>query len=156
MINNHSKLPLNRDSITTSLLSSVNIKESDILNILKSLDANKAHGHDDISIRMLKLSHKSILKPLKLLFENCLRTGIFPDQWKKANIVPIHKKGDKQLLKNYRPVSLLPICGKVFERIIFNDLFKYFKENNLLSLHQSGFIPGDLCVQQLIAITHET
>ena len=104
---------------------------------------------------MLKLSHKSILKPLKLLFENCLRTGIFPDQWKKANIVPIHKKGDKQLLKNYRPVSLLPICGKVFERIIFNDLFKYFKENNLLSPHQSGFIPGDSCVQQLIAITHE-
>ena len=57
LINNHRKLPLNRDSITTSLLSSVNIKESDILNILKSLDAKKAHGHDDISIRMLKLPH---------------------------------------------------------------------------------------------------
>ena len=72
---------------------------------------SKAYGHDDILIRMLKLSSKSILKPLKLLFENCLRTGIFPDQWKKANIVSIHKKGDKQLFKNYRPVSLLPICG---------------------------------------------
>ena len=118
LINNHSKLPLNRDSITTSLLSSVSIKESDILSILKSLDANRAHGHDDISIRMLQLSNKSILKPLKLLFENCLRTGIFPEQWKKANIVPIHKKGDKQLLENYRTVSLLPICAKVFERII--------------------------------------
>ena len=137
------------------MLSSVNIKESDILDILKYLDANKAHGHDNISIRILKLSHKLILKLLKLLFENCLRTGIFPDQWKIANIVPIHKKGDKQLLKNYRSVSLLPICGKVFQRIIFNDLFKYFKENNLLSPHQSGFIPGDSCVQQLIAITHE-
>ena len=96
---------------------------------------SKAYGHDDILIRMLKLSSKSILKPLKLLFENCLRTGIFPDQWKKANIVPIHKKGDKQLFKNYRPVSLLPICAWVFERIIFNGLFKYFKENNLLSPH---------------------
>ena len=50
---------------------------------------------------------------------------------------------------------MLPICGKVFERIIFNDLYKDFKENNLLSPHQSGFIPGDSCVQQLIAITHE-
>ena len=154
LINNHSKLPLNRASITTSFLSFVSIKESDILSILKSLDANKAHGHDDISIRMLKLFSTSILKPCKLLFENCLRTGIFPGQWKKANIVPI-QKGDKQLLKNYRPVSLLPICGKVFERIIFNDLYKDFKENNLLSPHQSGFIPGDSCVQQLIAITHE-
>ena len=50
---------------------------------------------------------------------------------------------------------MLPICGKVFEHIIFNGLLKYFKENNLLSPHQSGFITGDSCVQQLIAITHE-
>ena len=140
---------------TTSLLSSVNIKESDILNILKSLDANKAHGHDDISIRMLKLSQKSILKPLKLILENCLKTRLFPDQWKKANVVPIHKKGDKQLTENYRPVSLLTICGKVFERLIFNSLFNYFIENNLLSPHQSGFIPGDSCAQKRISIIHE-
>ena len=80
---------------------------------------------------MLKLSHKSILKPLKLsanckLFENFLQTGIFPHQWEKAS-VPVHKKGDKQVLKNYRLVSLLPFYRKIFERIIFNDLFKYFK-----------------------------
>ena len=137
------------------MLDSIDIKESDILNILKSIDANKAHGHDDISIRMLNLSQKSILKPLKLIFKNCLRTRLFPDQWEKANVVPIHKKGDKQLIENYRPVSLLPICGKVFERLIFNSLFNYFIENNLLSPHQSGFIPGDSCVQQLISITHE-
>ena len=140
---------------TTSLLSSIDIKESDILNIVKSLDANKAHGHDDISIRMLKLSQKSILNPLKLIFENYLRTRLFPDQWKKANVVPIHKKGDKQLIENYRPASLLPICGKVFERLIFSSWFNYFTESHLLSPHQSGFIPGDSCVQQLISITHE-
>ena len=65
-------LPLNRASTKTKLLSSVNIKKSDILNILKSLDVNKAHGSDGISIRIFKLSYKSILKLLKLLFENCL------------------------------------------------------------------------------------
>ena len=91
---------------------------------------------------MLKLSKKSILKPLKLIFENCLRTRLFPDQWKKANVL-IHKKGDKQLIENYRGVSLLPICGKIFERLIFNSLFNYFIENNLLSLHQSGFVPSE-------------
>ena len=95
------------------------------------------------------------MKPLKLIFENCLRTILFPDHWKKANVVPIHKKGDKQLIENYRPVSLLPICGKVFERLIFNSLFNYFIKNNLLSPHQSSFIPDDSCVQQLISITHE-
>ena len=155
VIDNNSKLPMNQAPYTTSLLSSVDIKESDILNILKSLDANKAHGHDDISIRMLKLTQKSILKPLKLIFENCLRTRLFPDQWKKANVVPIHKKGDKQLTEYYRPVSLLPICGKVRERLIFNSFFNYFIENNLLSPHQSDIIPGDSCVQQLISVTHE-
>ena len=72
-INSSSELLLNRVSIATSLLSTLNINESDILGILKSLDVKKFHGHDDTSIRMLDLSHKSILKPLKILFENCLR-----------------------------------------------------------------------------------
>ena len=58
-------------------------------------------------------------------------------------------------MENYRPVSLLPICGKIFDRLIFNSLFNYFIENNLLSPHQSGFIPGDSCVQKLISISHE-
>ena len=67
----------------TSFLSSVDIKELDILNILKSLDVNKAHGHDDISVRMLKLFQKSILNPLKLIFENCLRTKRCPNSQKR-------------------------------------------------------------------------
>ena len=141
---------MNQASYTTSVLSSVDIKEAGILNILKSLDAIKAHGHDDILVRMLRLSQKSILKLLKLIFENCLRTRLFPDQWKNANVVPIHKKCDKQLKKI---VSLLPICGKLFEGLIFNGWFNYFMENNILSLPQSGFIPGDSCVQRLISIT---
>ena len=73
----------------------------------------------------------------------------------KGNVVQIHKKVDKQLIENYKPVSLLPICGKIFERLIFNSLHNYFIENNLLSPHQSDFIPGDSPVQQLISITHE-
>ena len=68
---------------------------------------------------------------------------------------PVHKKSDKQILKNYRPVSLLPICGKVFERLIYNSLFEYFIENDLISPNQSGFKPGDSCTNQLISITHE-
>ena len=58
-------------------------------------------------------------------------------------------------LKNYRPISLLPICAKNFERLIYNDLFIFFTDNNLISPNQSGFRPGDSCVNQLIAITHE-
>ena len=85
---------------------------------------------------------KSICKPLDLNLQSCIKQGKFPTEWKKANVVPVHKKEDKQILKNYRPVSLLPICGKIFERLIYNNLFEYFIENDLISQNQSGFKPG--------------
>ena len=108
-----------------------------------------------ISIRMLKICDKSICKPLKLIFQSCIKHGKFPNEWKMANVVPVHKKSDKQILENYRPVSLLPICGKVFERLIYNSLFEYFIQNDLISPYQSGFKLGDSCTNQLISITHE-
>ena len=65
------------------------------------------------------------------------------------------QKSDKQLLKNYRPISLLPIFGKNFERIIYNNIFEYLTTNKLMSDSQSGFKPGDSCVNQLLSIPHE-
>ena len=58
-------------------------------------------------------------------------------------------------MENYRPVSLLPICGKIFERLIYNSLFEFFIANELISSNQSGFKPGDSCINQLLSITHE-
>ena len=98
--------------------------------IIQNLDANKAHGHDQISIRMLKILGKTICERLECIFREFLNTGLFPLEWKKANLVPVYKKGDKQSLKSYRPISLLPICGKIFEKVIFNGMFKFFNENN--------------------------
>ena len=65
------------------------------------------------------------------------------------------KKLDKQFIKKYLPVSLLPICSKGFDKVIFNSLFKYLDDNNLLTSNQSGFWPGDSCVHQLLSITNE-
>ena len=67
----------------------------------------------------------------------------------------MHKKGDKQLLENYRPVSLLPIFGKVFEKILYNNIFEYLQENNLLCVNQCGFRPFHSCEYQLVSIAHE-
>ena len=92
---------------------------------------------------MLKICGDSIYVPLKMIFKQTLFTAVFPPELKKENIVTIHKKGDKQNIKNYRPVSLLPICGKVFQRLIFNEVFIYFSANKLISKNQSGFHPGD-------------
>ena len=141
--------------VTETKLSSFDIEDEDIYKIIKTLDINKAHGHDEVSIRMLKLCDKSIVKPLSIIFKNCKIKKTFPNLWKKANVVPIHKKGEKDLIKNYRPVSLLPIFGKFFERLIFNSLFKYIDENELLNPNQSGFRPFDSCVNQLLSINHE-
>ena len=82
-------------------------------------------------------------------------TGTFPNDWKKGIVVPVFKKGDKQILKNYRPISLLPVCGKIFEKLIFNKMFKFFIEKDLISPNQSGFKPGDSCINQILSITHE-
>ena len=139
---------------STERISSFDISKDEITKI-RSLDPNKDHAHDGISIHMLKLCASSISKPLFLLFKHSLENECFPNEWKKANVVPIHKKADKQLIQNYRPVSLLPICGKVFEKLIFNSLFKHLDNNNLLNPHQSGFRPGDSCVHQLLSITRD-
>ena len=120
-------------------VSTVTFSSDDIATLIQNLDPNKAHEHDMLSIRMLKLCGKSICKLIDLIFQSCIKRGEFPTEWKKANVVPVHKKSDKQILKNYRPVSLLPICGKMFEHLLYNRLYEYFIENELISSGQSGF-----------------
>ena len=75
--------------------------------------------------------------------------------WKLAKVTPIFKKGDKQSTKNYRPISLLPICGKLFEKIIFNNLYPYLNSNKLITRNQSGFRPGDSTTNQLLFLIDE-
>ena len=125
LIRNDSELPTSLTFYTNNRLSTVSFSHEDVGKIIQNLNPNKAHGHDNISIHMLKICGSTIYRPLEIIFKEPLSTGLFPSEWKKGNIVPIHKKGDKQVLKNYCPDSLLPICGKVFERFIFNEMFSF-------------------------------
>ena len=97
----------------------------DINAFITRLNVKKAHGPDLISANMVKLCGQNLCVPLKIIFENILETGIFPDQWKEANVTPVHKRKDKQTVSNYRPFSLLPIFAKVFERIIYKNLYNF-------------------------------
>ena len=141
--------------LTGKRLSNVQISNENIIKIIHNLDPNQGHGHDMVSIQMLKLCGPSLCKPLSIIFKSCLSQMKFPMEWKKANMVPIHTKNDKQCIKNYRHVSLLPICSMIFERLLFNELYKFLNENDLLSSNQSGFRPGDSCINQLLSITLE-
>ena len=140
---------------TNVRINSFRINHDDISLIIKNLDSNKAYGCDNISIKMIQICGESIALPLKLLFETALKEKKFPDIWKLANVVPVHKKEEKKLLKNYRPISLLPIFSKIFERVIYNSLFNHFVCNKLSTPSQSGFLPGDSCIAQLLSIIHE-
>ena len=102
-LNNGSNLPHSLSNTLTIELSSFQFNEQDILKIIRALHVNKAHGCDDISICMIKTCDQSIAKLLSIIYQNCLNTGTFPDIWKKPNIVPLHSKGVKQVVNNYRP-----------------------------------------------------
>ena len=113
--------------LTDKRFDKITIKLDEIVSLIRNLNPNKASGSDGISGQMLILCDNSLGMPLKIIFENILLTSLYPEVWKLANVTPIFKKGDKQATKNYRPISLLPICGKIFEKIIFNNLYPYLK-----------------------------
>ena len=113
-------------------LNNTKFANMDILKILKTLDMKKVHGHDKVSIRIIKLCCDSIYKPIELIFPPCKRVfwkrvcfplcgKEFPSLW---NIVPIYKKNEKNLVINYRPVSLLAISSRLFETPFMNFSLK--------------------------------
>ena len=140
---------------TDKRLNTISFKDSDITSIIKSLKPSKTHGADDISIRMIQLCGDSITLSLTLIFKFSFMNGTFPDTWKMANIIPVHKKEEKNIVKNYRPISLLPIFAKVFEKLLFSSLFPHFHDNDLFTKCQSGFMSGDSCISQLLSIVDE-
>ena len=150
-LKNNTMLPTNQLFMTQATLRSLDFNGGEILKIIRALNINKAHGHDDISIRMIKICDESLLKLLLILFKNSLKLSCYPDIWKKSNIMLSHKKNDKQLLNNYRPISLLPIFGKTFEKIILNRIYDFLLKEELLNPNQSGFRPSDSCINQLLA-----
>jgi len=131
----------------------INININQIVSIISKINPKKGGGHDGISVAMLQLCASEVAIPLQIIFQKSINTGMFPDTWKRANVQPVHKKNDRQVKSNYRPISLLPICGKLLEKIVFDQVYFYLNSNNLLSKNQSGFRPGDSTIYQLISIT---
>ena len=145
----------NASTLTTNFISSIILKQNEVYDTLSSLDTSKACGPDLINPRLLKEAASIISYPLLKLFNRSLETATFPDVWKQANVSPVYKTGSRNEISNYRPISLLPITGKVMERCIFNRLMDHLNSNNFLCSNQSGFIPGDSTVNQLLDVTNQ-
>ena len=130
-------------------LESTTLSPDEVKCILKSLPVGKATGPDGVSNRILSELANGLSSPICDLFNQSLRQGDVPDCFKESHVCPIHKGGDQSLPSNYRPISLLSNLEKSLERAVFKYLYNHFRDNNILSSFQSGFIPGDYTVNQL-------
>ena len=152
-LQNNSTLPKSNTYHSENRLNDITFDNQKLLKIIQSLDANKAHGYDGISIRMLKLSSPSKIKPLLYHISGLHEIEYFP-RWLEKGKHWFIIKNNKQLVKNYRLVSLLRMCSKNFGRLTFDTIFNFMIQNNFLNNCQSGFRPNYFCVNQLISITH--
>jgi hypothetical protein len=133
-------------------LEHIEITEQDVEDVISGINTNKAYGPDNISPKLVKEAGPSIIKVLTRIFNKSLQLAKFPAIWKKANVLPIYKKAEDYITTNYRPVSLLSILAKIFEKIVFKYLYNYFRDHFLISIWQSGFVPGSSTITQFIEI----
>ena len=115
------------------------VTEQEVFDILFALDSKKSHGYDNLPVKLLKDAASFVCKPLLYIFNLSLETGIYPQALKMAKVTPIYKKGPKSDPGNYRPISVLPIIGKVLEKIVNDRLVDFFESNDIFYKHQYGF-----------------
>ena len=123
----------------SAALEDIDITEQDVYKLLCRTDPSKACGPDEIPGRLLKEKATCIAEPLTKLFNMSVQCGTLPSDWKKANVSPIFKKGNKHNPQNYRPISLTSLVIKVLERVLHNAIMDFLNENNLISNNQHGF-----------------
>ena len=151
--NSDKNIPLEQPFLQASL-DNIVLQQQEVLDLLKNLKTGKSPGPDSVTTKLLKEAGIGIVPSLTKLFNLSLSKGVFPQCWKQANVLPLHKKDDKSTITNYRPVSLLSCTSKIFEKAVFKHIYNYLRDNRLISIRQSGFIPGDSTICQLIHLYH--
>ena len=141
--------------LTDKRLEQIEVTPFQVSQVMHKLPTNKASGPDYIANKLLKITSDTLCYPLATLFNKSLSQTIYPVDWKISNVSAIFKRDIDVLKNNYRPISLLCCMSKVFERLVFNEMYAYFMENGLLTPRNSGFKKLDSTVNQLIHIIHK-
>ena len=127
------------------------VSEKEVIKVMKSLKPKKSHGIDGITSEVLKLGAEVLAVPSTYII-NSIVTGKFPTDWKKAKVIPLHKKGLKTLLKNFRPVSLLPVSGMILEKIVAIQIEDFFEKNGFFGSFQFGFRKHKNTISELLTL----
>ena len=125
----------------------------EVAKIITNLENKKSTGHDDITVKFIKISSIYISELLARVINISIKTGIYPDQLKIAKVIPIYKKGNHSDPSNYRPISILSNINKIFEKILHKRLYSYLNKFNILYKFQFGFRKGHSTTQALIELT---
>jgi len=128
----------------------IKVTSSGVVNLLTKLNVNKSTGPDGICPYTLKETAHELSPLLTYLFNRYLASGEVPTDWRLANIFALHKKGPKDLLENYSPISLTSVFSKILEHIVSSGISNFSESNNILTSHQHGFYHGHSCATQLI------
>ncbi|KAK3083079.1 hypothetical protein FSP39_013376 [Pinctada imbricata] len=131
-------------------MSHITVTENGVTKLLKGINPFKATGPDEIPAFIMKNTADSLSPYLTYLYQFSLDTGTVPDDWRKANVVPIYKKGEKHVASNYRPVSLTSIVCKLLEHIIHSTVMGHFEHHRILCDEQHGFRARRSCESQLL------
>ena len=115
------------------------VTEDQVLHAATKLKPKSSYGHDQISSKLLKVTLPIIIKPITHIINTSLTTGIVPKSMKTARVIPIFKSAEPSIMKNYRPISILPSFSKILERIMYNKIVSFFNTKNLFYRHQYGF-----------------
>ena len=115
------------------------VNAEDLIKAMSKLKSSQGFGMDNISSFFLKKSMPILANGLCQIFNMSLSTGQFPDSWKVARVAPIYKDGSSSENSNYRPISVLPVVSRLFEKLIYDQLYTYLSNNHLLFTEQSGF-----------------
>ena len=127
----------------------------EVISALNLLPSKKSSGLDGISAKLLKDAAHNIAGPLVDIFNLSLRTGIFPDDWKLAKVTPVFKDGNRNICGHYRPISVISVVAKVFEKLVYQQLKSFMKKNNILVDLQSGFRAKHSTETTLLSSTNE-
>uniref|UniRef100_A0A803JAV9 Reverse transcriptase domain-containing protein n=1 Tax=Xenopus tropicalis TaxID=8364 RepID=A0A803JAV9_XENTR len=146
--------PCNMPS-SSNLATDAWVTQEEIQKRLEHVKVNKGPGPDGIHPRVLNELSAVIAKPLHLIFQDSLRSGMVPRDWRIANVVPLFKKGSRSQPENYRPVSLTSVVGKLLEGVIRDRVLEYIAVHNTISLCQHGFMRNRSCQTNLVAFYEE-